>query len=388
MKRGSGSIRWRWVLAWSLAGLTVVTAVYAAWRSFETTPGIDFVSFWAAGQLAIRGKAALAYDLTAHRAMELTFVHLPGLMPFAYPPPFLFLVVPLGFLAFPVAFAAWLFLTGAFYLVATRHVAPLPSSIVLPSVLPNALVGQNGFLFTGLFACAVETFETRPFVSGMLFGCFALKPQLAPLIPIALVAARAWQAVAGAALSSLLLMLAGGVAFGFDSYLACAKMMAEFGRFVSQGSWPWTEMASVFAFLRFFGVSPAAAFAIQLVAAALAAVVTFRAWASEQESRAAVLASATILVPPYLFTYDALLLVVPFAWMLEHGQRRAAFLVWIGCLPPILFYFHLYPGPNTVPIAAIFSLWQMSRTARSDASAKVLVPIPSAAGRAAGPGTG
>ena len=388
MGRGRGSIRWNWVLAWSLAGIAGATAVYASWRSFHTTPGIDFVSFWAAGRLTIEGKAALAYDLAAHRAMELTFVHLPGLMPFAYPPPFLLVVAPLGLFTFPVAFAAWIFLTSAFYLLATRRLAPLPYSIVLPSVLPNALVGQNGFLFTGLFACAVEALQTQPFVSGMLFGCFAMKPQLAPLIPVALIAARAWRAIAGAALSSLLLLVVGVLAFGLNSYAACAHMMAQFGRFVSQDSWPWTEMASVFAFLRFFGLPQAAAFAIQLVAAGAAASVTWRAWAAGRGSRAAVLASATLLVSPYLFTYDALLLVVPFVWMLEHGQRRAAIFVWIACLPPILFYFHLYPGPNTVAIAAIFCLWQTGRPARSGEFAEVAVPtlLPTAT-TSAGPET-
>ena len=88
MTRDRGGIRWNWVLAWSFAGIAFATAVYAAARSFQTTPGIDFVSFWAAGRLVIEGKADLAYDLEAHRAMELTFVHLPGLMPFAYPPHF------------------------------------------------------------------------------------------------------------------------------------------------------------------------------------------------------------------------------------------------------------------------------------------------------------
>ncbi|HEX3423884.1 MAG TPA: glycosyltransferase family 87 protein [Sphingomicrobium sp.] len=354
-------IRWGWVLAWSIGGIAVVTAVYAAWRSFVTTPGIDFVSFWAAGRLAIDHKAVLAYDLQAHRATELTFVHLPGLMPFAYPPPFLLLVTPFGLFSFRFAFAAWQIVTGAFYLVATRRRAPLPTSIVLPPVFPNALVGQNGFLFTGIFAWALEALQERPFVGGMLFGCFVLKPQLAPLIPVALVAARAWRPFTGAALSSTLLLLAGLVAFGSDSYLAWARMMTEFGHFVLQGSWPWTEMASVFAFCRFFGMAQRLAFVMQLIAAGAAAIVTWRAWSSNWEARGAVLAAATILVPPYLFTYDALLLIVPFAWLLRRGERRFALLVWVACLPAVLFYFHLYVGPNTVPIAAILCVARIAR---------------------------
>jgi alpha-1,2-mannosyltransferase len=362
--RDSRKIRWNWVLVWSVASITIVTAIYAAWRSFLTTPGIDFVAFWAAGRLAIEGKAVLAYDLSVHHAMELTFVQLQGQMPFPYPPPFLLLVTPLGLLSFPYAFALWLIVTGGFYLWGTRRLAPLPWSIVLPPILPNALVGQNGFLFTGLFAFAVEALRTRPFVGGMFFGCLVLKPQLAPLIPVALVAGRAWRAVAGAALSSVLLILVGLIAFGFDSYVACAQIMAEYGQRISRESWPWTEMASVFAFFRFFGVSQPAAYTIQLVAAAVATAVTWRAWASNKESRAEVLAAAIVLLPPYLFTYDALLLVLPFAWLLKHGEKRAAFVVWITCMLPILYYFHIYTGPNTIPIAAIICLWRVSRAPR------------------------
>ncbi len=370
-----GPVRLAWVLAWSIGALACATVLYAAWHTFTAAPRIDFVSFWAAGRLAIEGKGALAYDLDAHRAMELTFIDLRGFMPFAYPPPFLLLVAPLGFLSFPLAFVAWLIATGAFYVGTTRRLAPLPSSVVLSSVFSNALVGQNGFLFTGLFACAVEALRARPFLAGMLFGCFVLKPQLAPLIPVALIAARAWRAITGAALSSVLLLLLGMLAFGLDSYVACLRIMSEFGRFVSQGSWPWTEMASVFAFARYFGVPQGIAFAVQLAAAAAAAVLTWRAWASARESRAAVLAAATILVPPYLFTYDALFLVVPFAWMLQHGQKRAAVLVWIACMPPLLFYFHLYRGPNTVPIAAILCLWSISRAGSTETSREALQPI-------------
>jgi hypothetical protein len=307
-------------------------------------------------------------------------------MPFPYPPPFLLLVTPLGFVSFPIAFAVWLFATCAFYIAATRRLAPLPSSMALPVVFPSALVGQNGFLFTGLFACAIEALQSRPFVSGILFGCFVFKPQLAPLIPIALIATRAWRALAGAILSSLLLLLAGLLAFGFGSYIACLRMMAQYGQFVSHGDWPWTEMASVFAFLRFFGMPQVVALFIQLLAAAFAGIATWRVWAARRESRAAVLAAATVLVPPYLFTYDALLLALPFAWMIERGQRRAAFLVWIACLPPILFYFHLYKGPNTVPVAAIFCLWQTSRAAGSDASAVSVPNSRPAADSSAGPG--
>src|SRR5689334_4917207 len=66
------SVRWGWVIAWSFAGLVLAYGVYGLWRNYNDPPGVDFVSFWAAGKLALAHKATLAYDIDAHRAVELT----------------------------------------------------------------------------------------------------------------------------------------------------------------------------------------------------------------------------------------------------------------------------------------------------------------------------
>src|SRR4029453_3888640 len=56
----------------------------------------DFVSFWAAGKLALSGTPALAYDNQALHALQAQFVTFTGHveMPFAYPPALLFLILP------------------------------------------------------------------------------------------------------------------------------------------------------------------------------------------------------------------------------------------------------------------------------------------------------
>ena len=71
-----------------------------------------------------------------------------------------------------------------------------------------------------------------------------------------------------------------------------------------------------------------------------------------------------MLVPPYLFTYDALLLTVPLAWALRRGREREAVAIWLLTLLPLAGYFTTFP--NTIPVAAMFSLWMLHRP-REDA---------------------
>jgi len=79
--------------------------------------------------------------------------------------------------------------------------------------------------------------------------------------------------------------------------------------------------------------------------------------AGGDEERGAILASATMLMSPYMLTYDSMLLIWPLAVFLEDRTRpwRAA-IVWLCLLGPFLAYFGFYPGPNLTPVAAGFSL--------------------------------
>jgi hypothetical protein len=369
------SVRWSWVIAWSFAALTFAYGVYGTWQNFTDPPGVDFVSFWAAGRMALMGKAALAYDIHAHQALELTVGRVRGIMSFPYPPPSLLFFAPLSLLPFGVAFSVWVLATCGFYVWAARRLAPFPQSLAIPSTIPNAVIGQNGFLFTGLFIAAAEALPRRPILAGLLFGCFALKPQIGFLIPLALLAGWEWRALLAAACSAALLYVLGLIAFGFASYEAFLNILPHYAKFLSNSGWQWNTLASAFAFLRFFGVPQHVALAAQAVCAAGAAFATWRAWRMRLETRVAVLATASMLISPYLFTYDTVFMVLPFAWLLQNGNRYMAALVWVGCLLPFVSYSGYYTGPNTVPLVAIAALWVLSRQQRASVPAPVGVSI-------------
>jgi len=158
--------------------------------------------------------------------------------------------------------------------------------------------------------------------------------------------------------------------FGVASYQAFLAILPHYQEFLAKSGWQWNTLASVFAFLRWFDVPQQIAGAVQAVCAAGAAIVTWRAWRLGLECRVAVLASASMLVSPYLFTYDTMFMTLPFVWLLRNGNRYMAAIVWIFCLLPFLAYSKYYSGPNTIAIAAILSLWAMMRLPHARASSQ------------------
>lgn len=360
---------WPALVALALTTLFGISVAVSAWVYHSSSPGVDFTSFWAAGRLALAGEAGLAFDTASHAAVERTVAQIgDALLPFSYPPPFLFFIAPFAFHPYWLAYTLWIGATGAFYFLAARFFAPGRYAFAHPAAVVNAMIGQNGFLTAGLFLLGTSILASHAFAGGAILGLLVIKPQLAVLIPVALLAAREWRAIAGAAVSSSVLLALAAVAFGFEVYGEFLSSSRAFTGYLAESRWKWGELASVFGFARALGIEQQYALGLQAIAAIAAGIVTWRAWAGKSENRVAILAAATLLVPPYLLNYDSLLLIAPLAWFLRDEARRwRAGVIWILLLVPLGGYFGLYPGPNTIPLAAALSLWWL----HSPAAAKV-----------------
>src|SRR5205814_7230621 len=59
----SRQFRWHRAAAIGFATLFVLSAVWGYWLGHAQPRPVDFLSFWAAGRLALHGKAAMAYNL-------------------------------------------------------------------------------------------------------------------------------------------------------------------------------------------------------------------------------------------------------------------------------------------------------------------------------------
>jgi hypothetical protein len=371
-RSGDRVIAWSRLAAIAIATLFVLCAVAAVVLAYSGTLVADFLSYWAAGKLAVGGQPASAYDIARHHAVEVQAISGAGLLPFAYPPPLLLALLPFGLLPFWIALAAWIAISAALYVASARRIIEPRFSIAQAGAAANFITGQNGFLTSSIFIGGTNLLATRPFAGGAVLGLLCLKPQLAILLPVALLAGREWRAIAGGVISCFALLVVGLVLFGPDSYRGFFSQLPFFARALSAGGWPWGKLASSYALLRALGVPGTPAMLIHAAIALGAAALTARAWALKLEQRLPILAAATLLITPYLFTYDALLLTIPLAWLLRQGNGRLFVAVWLLSLVPIIAYFT--PFPNTIPIAAVLSLWALHQT---DALRPQARPLPS-----------
>lgn len=350
---------------------------------------MDFISWWAAGRLGLEGQAPLAYDFNAHRAVELQATMVAGI-PFGYPPAFLIIAAPFALFPYPVAAVAWVILTWAAYAVAVRLWAPRAFwlAMAMPPLLINAITGQAGFLIAALLIGGLALLPKRPLLGGILLGLIIIKPQLGIVIPFALAAGREWRAFLGAALSAGALLLAGLLLFGMASYQAWFGNAGLYTSVVADGLAGWQRMASVYSALRFDGLGAAPAWIVQGLVALAAVAACCRLWHRKTEwgARAGALAAATALASPYLFGYDTLLLIMPFAWLLTRGRHAVLLaLCWALMLLGLLQALGWAAGPNLAPLVPMILLALIWREAQRaplglSTSASEAVPEPRLAG--------
>ncbi len=291
----------------------------------------DFVSFYAAGQLADAGTPALTYDQAAHLATEETIVG-QGIeyQYFNYPPVYQAMFMPIAWLPYLTAFVLFEVATLIFYLAVARRILDDYSGIALlalvgfPIVFWNIGLGQNAFLTAGLFGAATLLIDRRPVLAGLCFGALCYKPHFALLVPLALAAGGHWRAFAAAAASAVVLVLASLALLGWDTWHAflatagASHSMYESGRILFGG------FVNPFGAMRLWGASVALSYTVQAIVSAIAASVVAMVWYRHASlpSRAAVLASATLIAVPLSLLYDLMLGGISACWLLRgEGQR-------------------------------------------------------------------
>ena len=346
--------------------LIVVNAVYLAasyvegiWLIAPNGAGIesDFVNVWAAGRLALAGHAAAAYDWPTHKLMEETAVGhaFDGYFGWHYPPTFLFVAAILSLLPYAAAYALWVFATFPAYLVAVRAIIGDRVGYLLaaafPPVLPNFIVGQNGFLTAGLVGGALFLLETNPITAGILIGLLTYKPHLGLLFPIALAAGGYWRAFFAAALVALVMAAAAWLAFGGEAWQAFFGNIGHTSQaFLSQGWADWSKLQTAFGLTRALGGGETLAWIVQGAVSLAAAIAIAILWRSEiaYEIKAAALGVGALLATPYLYIYDLVILAVPIAFLLRLGNARGLLPketigIGIACCLLLVFPFVKFP---------------------------------------------
>lgn len=356
----SDDLKWHRATAAGFAILFVMLGIWSAVTTWTKSIGADFVSFWAAGRLALAGRAVDAYNIALHHQVEEMVAPHVGLIPFPYPPPFLILVAPFALVGFGLAFTFWSAITAGFYAFASSRVAPLRFAFSIAPAGVNFMIAQSGFLMGGLFILGLSLVASTPFAAGAVLGLLILKPQIALLLPVAMLAGREWRVIGGAIASSSAALLLGLMIFGWQAYEAFWNILPHYVGFMRDSRLPWYQIASPFGLARFSGIPQPAALSIHILIAALATALTARAWWLKLDERIPILAASTMLISPYFFTYDSLLIIVPLGWLLRHNVRPLILAsIWGLSLFPMVTSLSPFFVPNTMSLAAIGCLYML-----------------------------
>jgi hypothetical protein len=299
--------------------------------------GNDFLSFHAAGRLAVEGQAAAAYDGHLHQAMmdriaaEVTGAPKAETFYFGYPPTYLLTIAGLGALPYLPALAVFQGLSAALYLAALWRIWPSWRTVLVGLAIPVCLVnfyfGQNGFLTAGLAGLALALWPRRPFLAGLVLGLLTIKPQLGLAYPLALIVIGQWRMIAGAVTSTLTLMLAAAVVLGGDIWPAFLHRAGEARtELFEQSGVGFGRIQSLFSLVRFSGADVAVAYAAQGALCVTVAAILIMVWRSRAscETKAALVLTATLLMSPFCLVYDFVTLVPAGLFLLKAQMARGA----------------------------------------------------------------
>ena len=121
--------------------------------------------------------------------------------------------------------------------------------------------------------------------------------------------------------------------------------------FLTEGRAPWGKMQSIFALIRYFGGSEPLGWVFQSIMTATVALVLVLLWRSRvrYSLKAAALATGTLLVTPYLFLYDVMVLAIAVAFLIRIGIAdgfRRHELPALGLVAGLLMFYPLVGAPT------------------------------------------
>ncbi len=289
----------------------------------------DFVSFYAAGKLALAGTPALAYDRLAHAAAE-TAATVPGspYQFFFYPPVYLLICAPLALLPYLVSFIVFQATTLGAWLFVMRRI--LRSSgwgwclpvLAYPAVFWTLGLGQNSFLTAALLGGMTLLLDERPVIAGVLLGLLCYKPHLALLAPIALAAGGRWRTFGAAAATVAALLGLSVLLFGIEPWRAYLVTLGGAREVYEMGQIDLAGFITPYGAARVLGAGADTGHIVQSVASVLTVASVGWIWWRDPgpAERSAALAAGILLSVPLALVYDLMLLTVAICWLARAGR--------------------------------------------------------------------
>jgi len=335
--------------------------------------GRDFVNVWTGGQLIRASDFATLYDVSAYQDFQQTLFAQIGPHNYSYPPVSFPLAALFSLLPYPLALAGWLGGTGALFVHASRRWWPTGAGtpwlvLLTPAALLNIWAGHYGFLVGALFLLGWQKLDRSPVQAGILFGCMLLKPHLAVLVPIALLARGEWRAIASGVVTVALLVGGTSLMFGWQCWhqflfgvSATQSSMIDAG----ESFFGLMSTSAATAVLRWTDALPLAALVQVPVSLAAAAMVFLAARRGVPVGRLALLtATCTFLALPYAFNYDMVVVMVgALAAMLGAERPWQKWAAAIAFLCPAVAILAALGGVPLIPLALGGLAWTQWRQA-------------------------
>ncbi len=317
--------------------LGIFTSYLALYLGFtigraQAYPFGDFFALWSSAKFVLSHAAAEIYDpVRLHAAQVALGMNPADQNPFPYPPSFLLILGPLGYLPYGVACAIWVGGSLLFYVWALlprqKYAASVFATVVAPTTTLTIVFGQSGFLSGALLIGGFRVLQRRPMMGGLLLGLLTFKPQLGILVPIALISARSWRGIVAASATALALAAVTSAMFGWTIWGDWLASLPGYSRqFDVEGAHRF--MPTITATLQVLGATPSMAWLVQAVAAICVATIT---WSSFREGitplATAALFVGTYLATPHAFIYDLPSMTGAVLYFIRHRlQSDASFL--------------------------------------------------------------
>jgi Glycosyltransferase family 87 len=362
--------------------VALVAECYVVWSDpslrWRMVIGHDFLAFWSSAVLYLQDGIPALYDYAAQNALQQEHAVGPGVLLWYYPPTWLMVSLPFGLMPFPLAALLFAALSVLAAILLARLIRPeagpagLAATLGAPVIIAALIQGQNGILVALLMTAGIIAVDRgRPWLSAILLAALLIKPHLAVLIPLALLATRNWSQIARTGLATLAIVALTAAIIGPEGWRAFLAHLGD-AELALRDPDLLVQNPSGFAFAILLDLPRWMALFLQGASASVAVLAVLTIWrnSSNADLRLAALATGSAMISPYVFRYDLVLLLVTTlllarialkdGWL--KGERLHLALLWTfpALFPPIAIATHIQLGFPLL-LLALALVWRRFR---------------------------
>jgi hypothetical protein len=220
-----------------------------------------------------------------------------------------------------VAYSVFTIATLAAYLATLRRIAAenfVPILILLaPIIVITVRCGQNGFLTGTLIGLTCLGLLSGRSLAGLPLGLMIIKPHLAVAFAVYALVNRRWGTALVATTTVAATSALATVLLGTGVWAAFLDGVTEARVFLAHGFYPFFRMISLYAVVRSLGFPALVAMTAQVLVVVLAlGMVVLASRRLSLRQSLGVTAIATLLISPYAYDYDLMILGIGLGFLL------------------------------------------------------------------------